>query len=82
MFNISSASKVVRAAFTLTVVLSSCDLVRTACLFTFCVVTSASTLKFAHRFAVSNNCLKHGDSVVMYVCALTVRDLFVCFSEV
>jgi hypothetical protein len=47
MINVSSASKVVRAAFTF----SSGDLVRSACLFLFCVVASASTLKFA----VSNN---------------------------
>jgi hypothetical protein len=65
MFNVRSASKVVRVAFT--VVSSSCYL-----------VASASTLKFA----VSNNGLKRGDSVVMYVCVLTVRDLLVCFSEV
>jgi citrate lyase synthetase len=53
-------------------------LVRSACLFLFCVVASASTLKFA----VSNNCLKHGDSVVMNVCVLNVCDSLVCFSEV
>ena len=76
MINVSSASKVVRAAFT--VLLSSGDLARSACLFLFCVVASASTLKFA----VSNNCLNHGDSVVMNVCVLNVCDLLVCFSDV
>ena len=76
MINVSSASKIVRAAFT--VLFSFGDLVRSACLFLFCVVASASTLKFA----VSNNCLKHGDSVVMNVCVLNVCDSLVCFSEV
>jgi hypothetical protein len=78
MTNVSSASKVVRAAFT--VLFSSGALVLAIWLgLPVCFHSaSASTLKFA----VSNNCLNHDDSVVMNVCVLNVCDLLVCFSEV